>query len=90
MSDIKFKLDINGLRELMKSADMRQALNDVAVSVQHKAEIISGGEDFAHAVDIADYVAIGSVYPDSKSAASAVYKSNILEKSLDGLPRSKK
>lgn len=90
MSDIKFKLDINGLRELMKSADMRQALNDVAVNVQSKAHMISGGEPFEHRIGIGSFTAIATVFPDSEAADKSVYKSNVLEKSLDGLPRSKK
>ena len=89
MSKIKFKLNINGLRQLMKSADMRQAVNAVGVSVENKARVISGGENFTHDTKILDFVAITTVYPDSKSAASAVYRDNILEKSLSGLPRKK-
>ncbi len=89
MSKIKFKLNINGLRQLMKSADMRQAVNAAGVSVENKARIISGGEDFTHETKILSYAAITTVFPNSKSAASAVYRDNILDKSLSGLPRKK-
>ena len=90
MSKVKFKLNIIGLRELMRSADMRQALNAAGVSVENKAQTFSGGEDFAHAIKVLDYTALATVYPNSNEAYKAVYKDNILEKSLSGLPRTKK
>ena len=90
MSDIKFKLNLSGLRELMKSADMRQVLNSAGVVVTNKAEALSGGEDFSHAVKILDYTAVATVFPNSKEAYRAAYKNNILEKSLSGLPRTKR
>ena len=90
MSKVDFELDIKGLQELMKSAEMQQILNETAASVASKASMQSGGEDFGQDVRVASYVAIGTVFPQSEAAAKASFQNNVLEKSLSGLPRTKK
>ena len=81
---VEFKLDINGLRELMKSAEMQGALEEAGQSVASAA-----GGDYGHRVHVASYVAICNVYPDTKEAAKDNYENNTLEKALGsaGLPR---
>ena len=90
MNKVDFELDINGLRELMKSSEMQQILNETATNVADKARMQTGNEDFGHDVRVASYVAIGTVFPQSEAAARASFQDNVLEKSLSGLPRTKK
>ena len=89
MNKVDFELDIKGLQELMKSSEMQQILNETGAEVANKASMLTGGESFSHAVRTINYVAIGTVFPNSETAAKAVYQDNVLEKSLDGLPRTK-
>ena len=89
MNKVDFELDIQGLQELMKSSEMQQILNETGASVAEKASLMTGGEMFDHKVRTINYVAIGTVFPQSETAARASYQDNVLEKSLDGLPRTK-
>lgn len=90
MSKVEFKLDIKGLQELMKSTEMQQILSETTTNVAQKAAMQTGGENYGHDVRVASYVAIGTVFPQSEAAAKASYENNVLEKSLSGLPRTKK
>jgi len=88
----KFKLDIKGLRELMKSDEMQSILGDSVQSVQKTAEgMAPNGSQFGTAVRTVKYVAIGTVYPEGEKAVKATYEENLLEKALgsSGLPREK-
>lgn len=89
MNKVEFELDIEGLRELMKSSEMQEILREIGVDVANKASMISGGEEYGYDHHIADYVAIETIFPESKAAAKASYQDNVLEKSLSGLPRTK-
>lgn len=82
-----FKLDINGLRELMKSSEMQAALDEAGAAVASAA-----GEGYGYRTHVANYVAITNVFPETKEAAHDNYESNALEKALGstGLPRTKK
>lgn len=79
MSKMKFELDINGLRELMKSAEMQSCLDQAGAQVAARA-----GGDYGHRVHVADYVAIVNIYPDSKEAAKDNYENNTLLRALGG------
>ena len=79
MAKYVFKLDINGLRQLMKSAEMQSCLDVLGAEVANRA-----GEDYGHRVHIADYEAIANVYPDSKEAAKDNYENNTLLKAIGG------
>lgn len=74
---VEFKLDINGLRELMKSAEMQGALEEAGQSVASAA-----GGDYGHRVHVASYVAICNVFPESKEAAHDNFENNTLLKVL--------
>lgn len=74
---VDFKLDINGLRELMKSAEMQTVLNEAGRAVAHNA-----GSEYGTRVHTASFVSIANVYPESKKAAREVYKNNVLLKAL--------
>lgn len=90
MSRVDFELDINGLRELMKSAEMKAVLEEAGSAVEAGAESMSGAE-YGHRVHDASYVSIVNIYPDSKEAAKDNYENNTALKALSssGYPRNK-
>ncbi len=77
MSSVKFKLDINGLRELMKSEEMQAVLEECG-----QATANSAGRDYGTRVHTASFVAIANVYPENRKAAREVFKDNTLLKAL--------
>ena len=87
---VKFELDINGLRELMKSAPMQTALKEAGESVAARAESDSG-EPYGVRVHTASYVAIANVYPETDDARFENYENNTVLKALSasGLPLTK-
>ena len=90
MSRVDFELDINGLRELMKSGEMKGVLDEAGRAVASRAEAMSG-ENYGHRVHDASYVSIVNVYPDSEEAAKDNYENNTVLKALSssGYPRHK-
>lgn len=90
MSNVDFKLNINGLRELMKSAEMHGILDETGASVASRAETMGEGS-YGHRVHDASYVAIVNVYPDSEEAAKDNFENNTVLKALgsSGLPMHK-
>lgn len=91
MSNVRFELNINGLRDLMKSGEMKAILEEAGGTVAGHASAISGGKEFSHRVHDASYVSIVNVFPGTKEAAKDNYDNNTLEKALGscGLPRQK-
>lgn len=91
MSKMNFKLDINGLRELMKSEEMQTVLTEAGEDVANIASNMSDGEPYGVRPHTASYVAIANIYPDSEAAAKMNSDMNIAVKALSssGLPLSK-
>lgn len=85
-NNVKFKLNLPGLNELMKSAEMQEALIEAGQAVASAA-----GDDYAAEVHTANWIAISNVYPNSKHAAHENYTSNTLLTALGsiGLKQSK-
>ena len=81
MSKVKFKLNLKGLNELMKSDAMQTVLDGYGSQVAGKASNSSGAE-YAYRTHLASWVAITNAYPDAKEAARDNYKHNTLLKSL--------
>lgn len=77
MAKVKFKLDINGLRQLMKSGEMQSYLDSMGAKVASQA-----GDGYGYRTHVADYVAITNVFPDSEEAAKENYENNTLLKAL--------
>ncbi len=75
--DVKFKLNLPGLNDLMKSSEMQSALLEAGQAVASSA----GGE-YAAEVHVANWIAISNVYPDSKKAANDNYRHNTLLNAL--------
>lgn len=86
-NDVKFKLNLPGLNELMKSSAMQSALLEAGNAVANNA-----GDEYAAEVHTANWIAISNVYPDSKKAANDNFRHNTLLKSLGavGLSMGKK
>lgn len=84
--NVKFKLNLAGLNELMKSPQMESILDAAGQAVAQAA-----GPEYAHRVHQASFVAICNVYPDSKNAANENFKENTLIKAIGavGLPQTK-
>lgn len=74
---VKFKLNLPGLNELMKSPEMQDALLEAGQAVAQSA-----GSDYAAEVHTASWIAISNVYPDSKKAAHENFKDNTLLKAI--------
>ena len=91
MSKMNFKLDINGLRELMKSEEMQTVLTEAGDEVANIASNMSDGEPYGVRPHTASYVAIANIYPDSEAAAKMNSDMNIAVKALSssGLSLSK-
>lgn len=77
MGSVDFKLDIKGLRELMKSQEMQDILTDAGRQCAGNA-----GQGYDSRVHTASYVAIANVYPDSEEAAKENSDKNTLLKAL--------
>ena len=90
MSNVRFELDINGLRELMKSGEMQSVLQEAGDAVAGHGSAMSG-EPYGTRVHEASYVAICTVFPDSDEARADNYEHNTALKALgsSGLPSSK-
>ena len=88
---IDFELDINGLRELMKSSEMQTVLAEAGEEVANIASNMSDGEPYGVRPRVATWVAIANIYPDSETAQKMNSDMNIALKALtsSGLPLEK-
>lgn len=77
MANVKFKLNLQGLNELMKSSEMQSALLEAGNAVANSA-----GSEYAAEVHTANWIAISNVYPNSAAAAHENFKENTLLKAL--------
>ena len=86
MGDVRFELNLPGLNQLMKSAEMQKVLDEAGAQVAKKA-----GSDYAASPKTGRYIGFSNVYPNSKKAASENYNDNTLIKALSasGLRMSK-
>lgn len=82
---VDFELNMAGLNELMKSAEMQAHLRQAAAAVAQSA-----GPGYGSDVHIADYVAIGTAFPDSEEAAIDNAENNTLLKALGSVGLSMK
>lgn len=85
--NVKVELNLPGLNELMKSAEMQSALRDAGNAVASAA-----GNEYACDVNTINWIAIANVYPDSAEAAHDNFKNNSLLKAVGavGLSTSKR
>lgn len=86
MADVKFELNLPGLNELMKSAEMQAALDEAGIQVARMA-----GSDYGTSAKTGRYIGFCNIYPDSQRAAHENFTENTLIKTLSasGLRMSK-
>lgn len=77
MKKVRFKLDIKGLNELMKSDEMQAVLEEAGSQVASAA-----GEGYGTRVHTASYVAIANVYPETDEESRENRKENTLLKAV--------
>jgi hypothetical protein len=75
MSKVKFEMNGEGVRELLKSTEMQAILKSAA---DNKA--VAAGEGYASEVHLGQKRAYANIYPSTKDAAYDNYDNNTLEK----------
>ena len=83
---VKFELNLPGLNELMKSAEMQAVLDKAGASVAKSA-----GNDYASSPKTGRWIGFSNVYPNSRKAAKENFEDNTLIKAISasGLRMSK-
>lgn len=81
-----FKLDVDGLSDLMKSVEMQAHLSDCGQAVASAA----GQEIYDHETYVLNYVAVENIFPGSPEAARENFKHNTLLKALGSVGLSMK
>ena len=81
MAKTKFKLDLNGLRQLLKSEPMKEQVKQAAERVANTASNMSGEEYDSRAATL-NYTSVATAFPNSKEAAHDNYENNTLLKAL--------
>lgn len=79
MNSVKFELDIEGLREIMKSKEMQSILSENAGKVQ-----ITAGRDYGSKTYEGGYTAISVIYPENGAGMTDNAEHNTLLKALQG------
>lgn len=74
----EFELNLPGLNELMKSAEMQKVLDQKGAQVAGAA-----GNGYNKRTHVADYVAITNVYAETEAAKRENLKDNTLLKALN-------
>lgn len=77
MSNVIFELNTEGVRELLQSQEMQDALQEIATDIQGKC-----GPDYATDVQVMQTRAIASVYADNAEALKDNSENNTLLKAL--------
>lgn len=75
---VKFKLNLPGLNELMKSPEMQNVLDEAGEKVAQIA-----GPDYAASPKTGRWIGFSNIYPNSKEAARDNYDNNTLIKALN-------
>ena len=73
----KFKLNMPGLNELMKSAEMQSILHQAGEAVAGAA-----GEGFEHETHVAQWTALEHIFPTTFRSMKKAYDQNALVKAL--------
>ncbi len=92
MSKVKIELNLAGVNALMKSQEVRDALEEAGKAVAAEAGALAGGAEFGVRTHLANWVAVTNVFPASEEAARANRQDNVLLHAVGavGLPTRKK
>lgn len=77
MSDVRIVLNSAGIRELLKSPEIQQAIEEVCTTVAANA-----GDGYGHNVQVGKNRTVGRVYTATKTAKIDNYTNNTLLKAL--------
>ena len=77
MANVKFKLNLPGLNELMKGEEMKEVLLDAAEKVASSA-----GTDYKAGVHTGNWIGIANAYPNTQEATRDNLQNNVLLKAL--------
>lgn len=85
MGKVKFQLNLPGLNELMKSAEMQGVLSEATQAVASRAEgmATTPGAKYTADVVVGKFVAIGRVHAGNTPALKENYDRNTMVKALD-------
>lgn len=91
MNSVRFVLDLNGLRELMKSDAMQGCLQAAGDEVAGNGASMSGGQSYGTRMGMGSYTAICTVFPNDDEARKENFSNNTVLKALtaSGLPMNK-
>lgn len=84
MNDVRFKLDVRGLNELMKSGAMLAIVNDAAGQIAGAANSMDGGGYEVRAAHPLSFDGVGRVYAKTPKAKAQNRKNNTLLKAAGG------
>jgi len=76
-NSVKFKLNLPGLNELMKSQEMQDALLEAG-----KAVATAAGSEYEAGVHTINWIAVSNVYPSTEAAHRENMKNNTLLQAL--------
>lgn len=86
MSKVKFKLNLPGLNELMKSAPMQGILNEKGANVAASANGMKQIDEAEYGFDTKtiNWIAVTTIRADNGAAVADNYQNNTLLKALGG------
>lgn len=79
MSSIKFKLDQQGVRDLLQGEEMQQILREYG-----NAKAQQAGDGYASEVHVYSKRAVAQVFPNTAESANDNYENNTLLKVIGG------
>ena len=77
---VRVEVNIEGIRELFKSPEMQEHLQNVGEEIANMT-----GEGYGVRTHIADYTAITNVYPETEEAVKDNYENNTLLKTVSSV-----
>ena len=80
MSKAKFKLNLKGLNELMKSPEMQDIMQSSGEKIRYAAAEMSNGGEFEAETHLGTWAALTYVRAKDKKAIRACFKNNVLKK----------
>ena len=80
MGNVKVKLNLKGINEVMKSQEILSAVEAAGQAVANAA-----GPDYTTRSGLINYIAYCNVYPDSQKAAKENFDSNTVIKAVSAV-----
>lgn len=83
MSKVKFKLNLKGLNEVMKSPELQSLMQESGERIRNAAASMSNGGQFETQTKPIRWIAVTDVRVKDKKAMKAVLEDNVLNKALN-------